>query len=305
MTWNSAIDDFRLYLKLERGLSENSISNYLNDVYALHKFILEHDIAVLPENCDADTVKQFVYEQSKNLAPKSQARRLSGLKNFFNYMVFESYRDSNPVDHIDIPRIGRKLPDVLSLTEIEKLIAQIDLSHAQGHRNRAIIELLYSSGLRVSELVNLKLSDIFFKEKWIKIHGKGNKQRLVPIGAYAEKFLKFYIEDCRNHQKINPQHQDIVFLNRNGKQLSRVMIFTIVKQLCEKTNIKKQVSPHTFRHSFATHLLENGADLRTIQLLLGHENITTTEIYTHLDHKHLREAMEKFHPRAQDKMPLN
>ncbi len=297
MRWNDAITDFTLYLKIERGLSNNSIVNYVMDVKALHGFICNNKIEVTPENCDLETVQQFIFQEAKELLPHSQARRLSGLKSFFNYLIFESYRDSNPVDLITSPKIGRTLPDTLSVSEIERLMNHIDLGHPQGHRNRAIIETLYGSGLRVSELVQLRLSNIFFKEKLMRIKGKGNKQRLVPIGSYSEKFLKIYIDEARAFGSINLMDQDTVFLNRNGKQLTREMIFTIVRQLGKKANIQKRISPHTFRHSFATHLLENGADLRTIQLLLGHESITTTEIYTHLDTKHLRGVMKKFHPR--------
>lgn len=297
MRWNDAITDFTLYLKIERGLSNNSIVNYVMDIKALRDFISTHKIEVTPENCDLETVQQFIYQEAKELLPHSQARRLSGLKSFFNYLIFESYRDSNPIDLIASPKIGRTLPDTLSVSEIENLMDHIDLGHPQGHRNRAIIETLYGSGLRVSELVQLRLSNIFFKEKLMRIKGKGDKQRLVPIGSYSEKFLKIYIEEARAFGTINLTDQDTVFLNRNGKQLTREMIFTIVRGLGKKANIQKRISPHTFRHSFATHLLENGADLRTIQLLMGHESITTTEIYTHLDTKHLRGVMKKFHPR--------
>lgn len=298
MNWKNAISDFELFLKIERGLSKNSITNYIRDVNALHGFIIDNKIQVTPIDCDLETVQQFIYEQAKEISPHSQARRLSGLKSFFNYLIFESYRNNNPVDLIAAPKIGRKLPDTLNVEEIEKLMDQIDLGHPQGHRNRAIIETLYGSGLRVSELTNLSLSSIFFKEKLMRIQGKGDKQRLVPIGGYSEKYLKIYINECRPLDKVKEKEQDIVFLNRNGNQLTREMIFTIVRQLGVKANIQKRISPHTFRHSFATHLLENGADLRTIQLLMGHESITTTEIYTHLDTKHLRNVLDRFHPRT-------
>ena len=298
MNWKNAISDFELFLKIERGLSKNSITNYIRDVNALHGFIIDNKIQVTPIDCDLETVQQFIYEQAKEISPHSQARRLSGLKSFFNYLIFESYRNNNPVDLIAAPKIGRKLPDTLNVEEIEKLMDQIDLGHPQGHRNRAIIETLYGSGLRVSELTNLSLSSIFFKEKLMRIQGKGDKQRLVPIGGYSEKYLKIYINECRPLDKVKEKEQDIVFLNRNGNQLTREMIFTIVRQLGVKANIQKRISPHTVRHSFATHLLENGADLRTIQLLMGHESITTTEIYTHLDTKHLRNVLDRFHPRT-------
>ncbi|MAU59064.1 MAG: tyrosine recombinase XerD [Flavobacteriaceae bacterium] len=222
---------------------------------------------------------------------------MSGIRSFFDYLTFESYLKINPSDLIETPKIGKKLPDSLSLNEIIKIINNIDLNHPQGIRNRAIIETLYASGLRVSELINLKLSNLFFKENLIKVFGKGNKQRLVPLGKFSKKYLKIYIEDQRSKSKTMKNHSDTIFLNRNGHQLSRFMVFTIIKQLAIKSNIKKKISPHTFRHSFATHLIENGADLRTIQKLLGHENIITTEIYTHLDTKHLKKIMKKFHPR--------
>ena len=243
------------------------------------------------------SVQTFIYETAKSLSPNTQARRLSGLRSFFDYMIFESYRASNPTDLIEAPKLGRKLPDVLGLNEIDLLLEQIDLAHPQGYRNRAMLEMLYGSGIRVSELVNLSLSNLFFEENLIRVTGKGNKQRLVPMGKLTKKFIIFYINEIRLQQKINSVYQDIVFLNRNGKILTRQMIFTIIKQLALKANIEKKIGPHTFRHSFATHLLENGADLRTIQILMGHENITTTEVYTHLDTKHLRSVIERFHPR--------
>ena len=219
------------------------------------------------------------------------------MRSFFDYLIFESYRKTNPTDLIETPKLGRKLPDVLSLKEIDVLMDAIDLGHPQGQRNRAILETLYGSGLRVSELTQLSLSNLFFKEGLIRVTGKGNKQRLVPMGTQSKKYLNFYINDIRNHQKIDLQSQDLVFLNRNGKGMTRQMVFTVIKTLVKQTSIHKQIGPHSFRHSFATHLLENGADLRTIQVLMGHESITTTEVYTHLDSLHLKKVMEKFHPR--------
>ena len=227
-------------------------------------------------------------------------RRRSGLRGFFNYLIFEEYRKSNPLELIESPKLGRKLPDTLSIAEIDQLIAAIDLSSAQGERNRAILETLYGCGLRVSELVDLKLSDLFFDEGFIKVTGKGDKQRFVPIGTTTIKYLNIYRKQVRIHQDIEPSAMDTVFLNRRGKSLTRAMIFTIIKQLAEKAGIRKNISPHTFRHSFATHLLENGADLRAIQQMLGHESITTTEIYTHIDTSHLTEVINKFHPRKEN-----
>ena len=297
MNWKKAIADYRMYLKIERGLSESSIESYTIDVLGFEQFLIDENITKNPIDCDLSSVQTFIYETAKSLSPNTQARRLSGLRSFFDYMIFESYRASNPTDLIEAPKLGRKLPDVLGLNEIDLLLEQIDLAHPQGYRNRAMLEMLYGSGIRVSELVNLSLSNLFFEENLIRVTGKGNKQRLVPMGKLTKKFIIFYINEIRLQQKINSVYQDIVFLNRNGKILTRQMIFTIIKQLALKANIEKKIGPHTFRHSFATHLLENGADLRTIQILMGHENITTTEVYTHLDTKHLRNVIERFHPR--------
>ena len=298
MNWKQALEDYRMYLTIERGLSENSIQNYILDVHALQYFLINEKIEESPSDCSLDSVQKFIYETAKILSPHTQARRLSGLRSFFDYLIFESYRTSNPTDLIEAPKLGRKLPDVLSTEEIELMINQINLSHPQGQRNRAILEILYGSGIRVSELTNLSLSNLFFEEDMIRVHGKGNKQRLVPMGGISKEFLEEYITETRKNQKISVKDKDIVFLNRRGNGLTRQMIFTLIKDLAIKANVKKQVGPHTFRHSFATHLLENGADLRTIQILMGHESITTTEIYTHLDTQHLRSVIERFHPRT-------
>ena len=278
-------------------MTSHTIDNYERDVNALVSFIENNNIEATPLNIEKKSVEEFLYQEAKKKTATTQARRLSGLKSFFNYLIFESYRENNPADLFEAPKLGRKLPEVLTVKEIEQLLEQIDLSHPQGHRNRAIIETLYGSGLRVSELVELTLSNVFFKENIIRVFGKGGKHRLVPMGAYAKKYLEIYIDEIRALQKIDSKGEDVVFLNRNGKKLTRMMIFTIIKALLPKANIKKNISPHSFRHSFATHLLENGADLRTIQTLLGHESITTTEIYTHLDTKHLKKALERYHPR--------
>ena len=278
-------------------MTSHTIDNYERDVNALVSFIENNNIEVTPLNIEKKSVEEFLYQEAKKKTATTQARRLSGLKSFFNYLIFESYRENNPADLFEAPKLGRKLPEVLTVKEIEQLLEQIDLSHPQGHRNRAIIETLYGSGLRVSELVELTLSNVFFKENIIRVFGKGGKHRLVPMGAYAKKYLEIYIDEIRALQKIDSKSEDVVFLNRNGKKLTRMMIFTIIKALLPKANIKKNISPHSFRHSFATHLLENGADLRTIQSLLGHESITTTEIYTHLDTKHLKKTLERYHPR--------
>ncbi|RZV60880.1 MAG: site-specific tyrosine recombinase XerD [Flavobacteriaceae bacterium] len=297
MKWQQALKDYLNYLKIERGLSGNSILNYSRDVSKLIEFLDVNEIRINPIKINQDTIKDFVYDASKNINARSQARLISGLRSFFNYLIFEDYRETNPMELIESPKIGRKLPDTLSLNEIDELIAAIDLSTPQGERNRAIIEMLYSCGLRVSELINLNISDLFFDEGFIKVTGKGNKQRFVPIGESTQKYIMIYRDQVRNHLQIPNEFKDTLFLNRRGKQLTRSMIFTIVKQLAEKIGLKKSISPHTFRHSFATHLLENGADLRAIQLMLGHESITTTEIYMHVDRSHLTKVMNRYHPR--------
>lgn len=297
MSWNKFLNDFSIYLKIERGLSDNTINSYVLDVEKLIAFLKENNNTESPTNISKETIKEFIYQTAKQLNARSQSRLISGLKGFFNYLVFENLRETNPLDTIDSPKIGRKIPDTLSEVEINKLIDAIDLSHPQGERNRAIIELLYSCGLRVSELINLKISDLFFEEGFINVSGKGDKQRFVPIVDDTKKYINIYKDQIRIHTKINPKDQDILFLNRRGNQLTRAMIFTIVKNLAVKINLNKSISPHTFRHSFATHLLENGADLRAIQLMLGHESITTTEIYTHLDRSHLTQVINNFHPR--------
>ena len=297
MNWTQAKTDFSTYLKIERGLSDNTINSYLLDVEKLIVFLKENNSGDSPLNISKETIKEFVYQTAKQLNARSQSRLISGLKGFFNYLVFENYRDDNPIDHIEAPKIGRKIPDTLSLNDINKLIAAIDLSHPQGTRNKAILETLYGCGLRVSELINLKISDLFFNEGFIKVTGKGDKQRFVPIMEHTQKYIDIYKNEIRNHLNINPEHSDILFLNRRGKQLTRAMIFTIIKNLAKTINLQKTISPHTFRHSFATHLLENGADLRAIQLMLGHESITTTEIYTHIDRSQLTEVINNFHPR--------
>lgn len=297
MNWQHALQDYKNYLKIERGLSSNSISNYGLDLQKLMDYLREHEIAESPIQIGQETVQQFIYDVAKTVNPRSQARIISGLKGFFNYLVFEDYRADNPMDLIETPKIGRKLPDTLSVDEINDLISAIDLSKPEGERNRAILETLYGCGLRVSELVNLRLSDLYFEEDFIKVTGKGNKQRFVPISSINKKYINIYRNEVRVHVPIQKEHNDFVFLNRRGKQLTRAMIFTIIKQLAELIGLKKNISPHTFRHSFATHLLENGADLRAIQQMLGHESITTTEVYMHVNRVHLAKVLNEFHPR--------
>lgn len=297
MEWSKALEDFGFYLSIERGLSEHTITSYKTDVLTLMRFLEAHKIVISPIQIDATVIQQFIYQEAKEKSAHSQSRRISGLKSFFKYLVFEKYRDDLPTQWLEAPKLGRKLPDTLSVEEVEKILAAIDLSKAEGHRNKALLETLYGSGLRVSELVNLQKSDIYSKEKLLRVTGKADKQRLVPIGDYAMQQINTYLKEIQIHQIIQKGYENFVFLNRRGKALTRTMIFLIVKQTAEKAGIKKKVSPHTFRHSFATHLLENGADLRTIQVLLGHESITTTEIYTHIDTRYLRKVMEQFHPR--------
>ena len=297
MKWQQVLKDYQNYLRLERGLSENSIINYSLDVKKLMRWLETNEIETSPISIAEETLQQFIYEIAKKVNPRSQSRLISGLKGFFNYLIFEDYRKTNPLELIEAPKLGRKLPDTLALEEIDSLINAIDLSSKQGERNRAILETLYGCGLRVSELTSLKISDLYFEEGFIKVTGKGDKQRLVPIGPTTEKYINIYRTEVRVHQEIDPLAKDTVFLNQHGRPLTRAMIFTIVKRLAEKAGIRKTISPHTFRHSFATHLLENGADLRAIQQMLGHESITTTEIYTHIDRKHLTEIVNRFHPR--------
>ncbi len=299
MEWKTVILDFEFYLKIERGLSDNTVKSYCLDIHGLIRFIEENNLEERPDNCSKETLQHFIHKHSKSISNNSQARRISSLKSFFNFLIFENIRTESPADLIDGPKLGRKLPVTLNLIEIEKILNGIELNQPQGHRNRAIIETLYGSGLRVSELVNLTLSNIFFKEDIIRVRGKGDKERLVPLGSYSKKYMQIYIDEIRSQKKIKKEDNDILFLNRNGRKMTRAMVFTIVKTSAKKSGIDKMISPHTFRHSFATHLLENGADLRSIQVLMGHESITTTEIYTHLDNMHLKKVMEKFHPRNQ------
>ncbi len=297
MNWNSYIKSFQSYLKIERGLSKNTVENYIFDLERLTKFLHENEITISPEKISEEIIQQFIYSVSKEVNARSQARIISGLKSFFSYLIFEDYRTDNPMELIEAPRLGRKLPDTLSLEDIDNLIAAVDLSKLEGERNRAMLETLYGCGLRVSEIITLKISDLFFDEGFIKITGKGNKQRFVPIAKSTQKYIELYKNSIRTHLDIVKGFEDTLFLNRRGKQLTRAMVFTIVKELAVKINLSKNISPHTLRHSFATHLLENGADLRSIQMMLGHESITTTEIYVHLDRKHLTQIINKFHPR--------
>lgn len=297
MNWTSYIKSYQSYLKIERGMSKNTIENYSFDIERLRVYLDSNGMDCSPVKITREIIQQFIYTLSSQVNARSQARIISGLKSFFGYLIFEDYRADNPLELIETPKIGRKLPDTLSITEIDAIIAAIDLATNEGERNRAMLETLYGCGLRVSELVSLKISDLYFDEGFIKITGKGNKQRFVPIGELAKKYITVYQETMRVHINSKKGFGDTLFLNRRGGQLTRAMIFTIIKDLAMKIGLNKKISPHTFRHSFATHLLENGADLRSIQLMLGHESITTTEIYLHLDRKFLTEVINNFHPR--------
>ena len=298
MKWGTAINNFKTYLKIERGLSDNSIVSYENDINKLSNFLLDKNKSISPIKVSPDLIKEFIYSISNSINPTSQSRIISGLRSFYEYLIFEKYIKNNPLSLIESPRISRKLPDTLTIKEIDLLISNINISTNEGERNIALIETLYGCGLRVSELISLKISDLFFSEGFIKVTGKGNKQRLVPISDLNKRVIKNYMDNSRKKLKTEEKSKDILFLNRRGKSLSRAMIFTIIKRLAKLSDIKKNISPHTFRHSFATHLLKNGADLKTIQQLLGHQSITTTEIYMHIDNKMLVKAINKFHPRS-------
>lgn len=299
MNWELHIKHFRNYLKLERSLSENTLEAYERDVLKLAQYLEMTGSKASPLTLSSKNLRDFVeYLNSLGASPFSQARILSGIKSFYKYLLFEDLIKQDPTELIDGPKLGRKLPDTLDFHEIEKLLNAIDLSKPEGSRNRAMLEVLYSSGLRVSELVNLKIPNIYFDIGFLRVIGKGNKERLVPIGREAMKYLKSYLEEIRVHVPIKAGFEAYAFLNRRGKNLTRMMIFTVIKDLVASVGLKKNISPHTFRHSFATHLLEGGADLRAVQEMLGHESITTTEIYTHLDRDYLKQVIREFHPRS-------
>lgn len=299
LQWSTAINDFKSYLKLERSLAPNSVEAYLNDIGKLEQFVSMTLPGKRPDTIDLADLKKFIeWINELGASPRSQSRILSGIRSFFRFLFLTDQISKDPSDLMESPKIGRKLPEVLSTEEIDNMQAAIDLSSAEGHRNKAIIETLYSCGLRVSELINLRISNLYFGEGFIRIMGKGSKERLVPIGEKAIREINLYMEQRRVQPNISPQSQNILFLNRRGNKLTRVMIFTIVKTLAKKAGIHKPISPHTFRHSFASHLIDGGADLRAVQEMLGHESIITTEIYTHLDREYLREAILSYHPRA-------
>ena len=295
--WEAYKKGFKAYLQLEKSLSGNSVEAYVHDIEKFTQFLVTNKIEKNPNEIELHHLEDFLkWINELGMTPSSQARIISGLKGFYKFCIQEQISAANPTALLESPKLPKHLPDTLSLEEIEKIINAIDLSTPEGARNKAIIETLYSCGLRVSELVNLKLSCLYFEVGYVRIIGKGDKERLVPIGSSAIKYIKIYIENVRVHLTVKPGFEDIVFLNRRGRKLTRVMIFTIVKELAKKAAISKNISPHTFRHSFATHLVEGGADLRAVQEMLGHESITTTEIYTHLDREYLRETLQQFHP---------
>lgn len=297
-SWELDIRDFGNYLKLERSLSENSIEAYVRDIGKLAEYVELKQLGVVPEEVTYKQLQGFLkYLNELGMSAHSQARILSGVKGFFKYLLFEERLDKDPTALLEGPRLGRRLPDTLDYNEIVKLLEAIDLSSPEGGRNRAMLEVLYSSGLRVSELVELKRANVYFDLGFLRVVGKGNKERLVPIGRDAMKFLKIYLEEIRVHSPVQKGFEGYVFLNRAGRKISRVTVFLIIKALAAKIGLNKSISPHTFRHSFATHLIEGGADLRAVQEMLGHESITTTEIYTHLDRDYLRQVIQEFHPR--------
>ena len=295
--WEPYKKGFKAYLQLERSLSQNSIEAYLTDIEKLTSFLASAEIKKNPSEIDLKDLQQFTkWIAELGMTQSSQARIISGLRTFYKYCLLEDITTTDPTALLEAPKLKRTLPDVLSFDEIENIIGQIDVSTPEGTRNKAILETMYSCGLRVSEVVNLKLSQLYLDVGFVRVIGKGNKERLVPIGSSAIKYITIYTNTIRNHQPVQTGEEDILFLNRRGKRLTRVMIFLIIKDLVKKAGITKNISPHTFRHSFATHLVEGGADLRAVQEMLGHESITTTEIYTHLDREFLRKTLEKFHP---------
>jgi len=297
MNWKTGINDFLMYLNLEKGLSKNTIISYENDILKLSNYCLKLDLQH-PDKVNKETISEFIFQIAKiGYNPKSQARLLSGIRSFYNFLILEDYINTNPADLVEAPKIQRNLPEILSINEIDSLIAVIDRSTKEGERNRIIIETLYGCGLRVSELISLKISDLYLNESLIKVHGKGDKQRYVPLADSTILIIKFYLREIRETFPFISGEEDTLFVNRRGKQLTRVMIFTIIKQLVEKAGINKKISPHTFRHSYATHLLEGGADLLDIQQLLGHASISTTEIYLHTEQSKLRTIINNYHPR--------
>jgi integrase/recombinase XerD len=299
MKWEDSKKGYENYLKLEKSLSQNSVAAYINDINKLVDFLETTQKRVTPERVKLQHLKSFVeWLNERGVSPRTQARTISGIKSFYKYLLIEGKISSDPTALLESPKIGRKLPDILSMEEIDTLIDAIDLEKPEGQRNKAMLETLYSCGLRVSELVNLKLTNLFFDQGFIKIEGKADKERLVPVSNRAIEEINKYMNGYRKKLKIHKESENILFLNRRGKKLSRVMIFTIIKNLSQKINLNKKISPHTFRHSFATHLINGGADLRAVQEMLGHESILTTEIYTHIDRDYLKDTIHQYHPRS-------
>jgi integrase/recombinase XerD len=297
--WSSTIKEYKNYLQLERGLSENSIEAYIHDIEKLHQFLQLKELTAGPTDITDRHIREFLqYLAELGMTATSQARFLSGLKGFFKYLFSENLITNDPTQLVEAPRLSRKLPDTLSVQEIDQLLAAIDHSTPEGTRNRAMLEMLYGCGLRVSELIGLTLSNVYMDLGFLRVIGKGNKERLVPMGREAAKYLTIYLEQVRCHIAVQKDHENFIFLNSRGKALSRVWVFLVIKELAQIAGIQKNISPHTFRHSFATHLIEGGADLRAVQEMLGHESITTTEIYTHLDRDYLSQIMHDFHPRS-------
>jgi integrase/recombinase XerD len=298
MNWKLALNGFRAHLMLERSMSPNSLEAYLRDVSKLQQFLELKKLDYLPTQVPPEVIADLMqYLESLGLEATSQARTLSGLKTFYRFLLLEDAIDIAPTDLIEAPKLGRKIPDVLTFEEVERIFNVIDLTTPQGHRDRAIVEVLYACGLRVTELINLRKSKLYFHEGYITVIGKGDKERLVPIGGEAQKHVEYYLNNERRRMKVHKDYEDYVFLSFRGKGLTRAWIYMIIRDLCAKAEIEKTVSPHTFRHTFATHLIEGGADLKVVQDLLGHESITTTELYTHLDTAYLRETIMMFHPR--------
>ncbi|QNF34924.1 site-specific tyrosine recombinase XerD [Adhaeribacter swui] len=299
MNWNSALQQFKAYLQLEKSLSGNSVEAYLRDVSKLRQYLEANNLKVNPLEVSSTHLQGLLgWVNELGMTPHSQARTLSGIRAFYKFLIMEDLLGADPTENIEAPKLNRKLPDTLNYEEIAQLLEAIDVSTPEGARNKAMLETLYSSGLRVSELVELRLSNVYADMGFLRVTGKGNKERLVPIGRDALKYLKIYLEEIRCHIPIKKGQEDFVFLNRRGAALTRVMVFTIIKLLAQKVGLNKTISPHTFRHSFATHLIEGGADLRAVQEMLGHESITTTEIYTHLDRDYLKQVIQEFHPRS-------
>ena len=297
MKWKVCLEEFENFLKFERNLSDNTVSNYIYDLKKLNNFLKQNKITVEPSNINVDIIREFLYHESKKIKSRTQGRLISSLNTFFGFLVIENKIISNPIKKVSYPKNKYIIPEILSLEEIDKIILQASLNSTNGERNKAIFELMYSCGLRVSELINLKISNLFFKESLIKVLGKGNKYRFVPISKIARELVLFYIENIRCNVKIKKGYDDSLFLNNRGMKLSRVMVFLILKKIARELGIKKNISPHTFRHSFATHMIQNGADIISIQKMMGHENITTTEKYLNVDKKHLFKTLIKFHPR--------